>query len=108
MRAKIKPAFQWFAEPNDVFTNSCFADYLINNYGSREETLRDTAGKPHNVWPVNTEDLEFFNKSLAQIELKFTVFRRDGNDGPIRRYQPRKTMPKLTRASDLEQKQNGT
>ncbi|MDO9510055.1 MAG: hypothetical protein Q7J14_02075 [Candidatus Magasanikbacteria bacterium] len=79
--------YEWFIEPLNSDTNESFSDYL-NSKGERIDLLPnliDNKGKGHSCYRVPYTVVNHINKLRLEI-LKFKVYNREKNSGPIREW----------------------
>jgi len=91
---KEKKCYEWFIEPLNSDTNESFANYL-NVKGEKIDllpSLIDNKSKEHSCYRVPYQIINHINK-LRLETLKFKVYNRDKNFGPIREWTLLKKKP---------------
>ncbi len=76
--------YQWFIEPKNYDANNILAAELPEVNFIRD--LTDNTGKTHIVWRCEYWFVAYFQRCQKTMNLKFKVFNRRGNRGPIREW----------------------
>ena len=82
---KTSKNYEWFIEPLNSETNESFAEYL-NSKGEQIDLLSnlfDNTGKTHSCYRIPYHIVNHINKLKLEY-MKFKVYNRDKNSGPIR------------------------
>ena len=81
-----EPQHEWFLEPLNDLTNEAIVRVLADECASDESCkviLRDSQGKPHDLWRVGYDTIAKFQRS-RNSGYEFRSFVRKGGHGPIR------------------------
>lgn len=84
---KRKKTYEWFIEPLNAETNAAFADYL-NFQGEKIDLLlelKDKNDKVHSCYRVPFSVANHIYKLKLEY-MKFTIYNRDKNSGPIKKW----------------------
>jgi hypothetical protein len=81
----FKPDIQYFVETDAARGNKSIFELLHTPEPDAMERLRDRRGEPHRVWQISEDDAKTLLNSRADVDVKFTIWKRLENSGPIYR-----------------------
>ena len=81
----FKPDIQYFVETDAARGNKSIFEFLHTPEPDAMERLRERCGKPHRAWQISEDDAKIMLNSRADVGVKFTIWKRLENSGPIYR-----------------------
>ncbi|MFA5162915.1 MAG: hypothetical protein WC441_00095 [Patescibacteria group bacterium] len=83
-----KSSYEWFLKPLDADTNKAICRFLLDK-GCLEENIMQSMpdGDGRNIQVIRVRDYSdvgYLRESAKSLNLKFKIYNRAGNRGPIR------------------------